>query len=421
MTSDPSEPDGSTPRQNPFPGLRPFEANDTHLFFGREGQSEDILRSLRRSRLLAVVGASGSGKSSLVRAGLLPHLHGGFFEQAGSHWRVALLRPGGDPIEALAHALVEQSVLATKPDEAEEIQRHTQLMAAQLRRSGLGLVEAVRLARPAPAENVLVVIDQFEELFRFGHTAGAAYAGDDAAAFVKLILEATRQDKLPIYACLTMRSDFIGECARFRDLPEAVAAGLYLIPRMTRAQRRAAIEQPVRVGGGHITPRLVTRILNDVGDDPDQLPIMQHALMRAWDHWQAGGEPARPIDLSDYEAIGGTANALSMHADEAYGGLGERDQTIARKMFQRLTEKDADNREARRPTLLSVLAEVAEVPVDNIGEDRRRVPRARPFLPHAPDTALAGHHDRHLAREPDPRLETAARVGRAGGRVGASL
>ncbi len=139
MTSDPSEPDGSTQRQNPFPGLRPFEANDTHLFFGREGQSEDILRSLRRSRLLAVVGASGSGKSSLVRAGLLPHLHGGFFEQAGSHWRVALLRPGGDPIEALAHALVEQSVLATKPDEAEEIQRHTQLMAAQLRRSGLGI------------------------------------------------------------------------------------------------------------------------------------------------------------------------------------------------------------------------------------------------------------------------------------------
>ena len=398
MTSDPSEPDGSTPRQNPFPGLRPFEANDTHLFFGREGQSEDILRSLRRSRLLAVVGASGSGKSSLVRAGLLPHLHGGFFEQAGSHWRVALLRPGGDPIEALAHALVEQSVLATKPDEAEEIQRHTQLMAAQLRRSGLGLVEAVRLARLAPAENVLVVIDQFEELFRFGHTAGAAYAGDDAAAFVKLILEATRQDKLPIYACLTMRSDFIGECARFRDLPEAVAAGLYLIPRMTRAQRRAAIEQPVRVGGGHITPRLVTRILNDVGDDPDQLPIMQHALMRAWDHWQAGGEPARPIDLPDYEAIGGTASALSMHADEAYGGLGERDQTIARKMFQRLTEKDADNREARRPTLLSVLAEVAEVPVDNMVKivDVFRAPGRSFLMPPTlvlPDTTIDISHE----------------------------
>ena len=100
---------------------------------------------------------------------------------------------------------------------------------------------------------------------------------------------------------------------------------------MTRAQRRAAIEQPVRVGGGHITPRLVTRLLNDVGDDPDQLPILQHALMRTWDHWQADGEPARPIDLPDYEAIGGTANALSMHADEAYGGLGERDQTIARR------------------------------------------------------------------------------------------
>ena len=220
MTSDPSEPDGSTPRQNPFPGLRPFEANDTHLFFGREGQSEDILRSLRRSRLLAVVGASGSGKSSLVRAGLLPHLHGGFFEQAGSHWRVALLRPGGDPIEALAHALVEQSVLATKPDEAEEIQRHTQLMAAQLRRSGLGLVEAVRLARPAPAENVLVVVDQFEELFRFGQR-GRRLRGRRCGG---LRQAAARGDATGQAADLRLPDHALGLHRRVRALPRSAGS-----------------------------------------------------------------------------------------------------------------------------------------------------------------------------------------------------
>jgi hypothetical protein len=90
-----------------------------------------------------------------------------------------------------------------------------------------------------------------------------------------------------------MRSDYIGECARYRGPPEAVTTGLYLIARMTRDQRRSAIVEPVRVGGGRIAPRLVVRLLNDVGDDPDQLPILQHAMMRTWDYWKARGDGAR--------------------------------------------------------------------------------------------------------------------------------
>ena len=99
---------------NPFPGLRPFESNETHLFFGRDGQSEELLRRLKRTRFLAVVGTSGSGKSSLVRAGLLPALQGGLMASAGSDWRIAILRPGGDPIGNLARAL--ESALVLKPE-----------------------------------------------------------------------------------------------------------------------------------------------------------------------------------------------------------------------------------------------------------------------------------------------------------------
>ena len=106
------------PSIHPFPGLRPFEANEDHLFFGREGQSEEILRRLRQRRILAVVGSSGSGKSSLIRAGLLPYLHGGFLADGGSHWRIAMFRPGGNPIGNLAAALNDPAVLgrpATAP------------------------------------------------------------------------------------------------------------------------------------------------------------------------------------------------------------------------------------------------------------------------------------------------------------------
>jgi tetratricopeptide (TPR) repeat protein len=378
------------PSVHPFPGLRPFEENEQDLFFGREGQSEDILGRLRTQRFVAVVGASGSGKSSLIRAGLLPYLHGGFLAQAGSHWRIAIFRPGGDPIKNLAIALDDPEVLGRAADSADAAAQSAMLLEVTLRRSGLGLIEAVRLARLPEHQQVLVVVDQFEELFRFAGAADRLGREEDAAAFVKLLLEASTQRELPIYVVLTMRSDYIGDCARYRDLPETVTKGLYLIPRMTRDQRRAAIAEPVRVGGGTIAPRLVTRLLNDVGDDPDQLPILQHALMRTWDYWLAHGGGARPIDVEDYAAIGGMADALSQHADEAYDGLpDDRHRAIAKRMFQALSEKGPDNRETRRPTAAGKLAHVVDAPLDEvirIVEDFRTPGRS--FLTPAPSVAL---------------------------------
>ncbi|HEV3037377.1 MAG TPA: hypothetical protein VHA33_06290 [Candidatus Angelobacter sp.] len=352
---------------NPFPGLRPFQMGEEHLFFGREGHSEEILRRLRQNRFLAVVGTSGSGKSSLVRAGLLPHLHGGFMSGAGSHWQVAMFRPESDPIGNMARALSDPALAGTPTDNPEEAAKNTFLLEITLRRSGLGLVEAVRLARLPEHENVLIVVDQFEELFRFAAAASAAHKQEDASAFVKLLLEATQQREIPIYVVITMRSDFIGDCARFRDLPEAVTAGLYLIPRMTREQRRLAIEGPAQVSQAEISRRLVNRLLNDVGDDPDELPILQHALMRTWDCWHANGREGQPIDLDDYSRIGGLAEALSRHADEAYNSLpDERHRTIAKKIFQSLTEKGPDNREVRRPTSVANIAAAANVEVAEV-------------------------------------------------------
>src|SRR6516165_8269892 len=389
---------------NPFPGLRPFEADEHDLFFGREGQSEEILRRLREQRLVAVVGTSGSGKSSLVRAGLLPYLHGGFLPDAGSQWCVALFRPGANPIENLAIALDAPAALGQAPQAVSALRaengasassapqgaavgsldeaaaRSTLPLEVTLRRGGLGLIEAVQLARLPSDRQLLIVVDQFEEVFRFAEASDRPGRNEDAAAFVKLLLEASRQRELPIYVVITMRSDYIGDCARYRDLPEAVTSGLYLIPRMTREQWRAAIIEPVRVGRGTIAPRLVVRLLNDVGDDPDQLPILQHALMRTWDYWTARRDEERPIDLDDYLEIGRMSEALSQHADEAYDGLpNDRFRAIARRMFQALTEKGADNREARRPTTVATLADVADAPVSDIiriVEDFRRPGRS---------------------------------------------
>ena len=220
-------------------------------------------------------------------------------------------------------------------------------------------------------ENVLILVDQFEELFRYKAQSNSMEDRDEKAAFVKLLLEASRQRDLPIYVAITMRSEFLGDCARFRDLPEALNAGQYLIPRMNREQRRQAIEGPIRMAGGAIAPRLVQRILNEVGEDPGQLPVMQHALLRTWNYWKSKNQPDRPLDFEDYEAVGALDKAVSNHADEVYEEvrtkLPERGAILVRRLFQRLSDRDQYGRQTRRPTSMQELSEVCEAPLWQVG------------------------------------------------------
>ena len=352
---------------NPFPGLRPFEPDEDHLFFGREKEIDDLLRRLRTTRFVAVVGTSGSGKSSLVRSGLIPSLYSGFMVAAGSSWRVAMFRPGEDPIAHLAEALDQSGVLGADAGEAAGTDRA--MLEATLRRSSLGIVDAVRYARIPSRDNLLVVVDQFEELFRFRRSRLIENSRDEAISFVRLLLEAARQAALPIYVVLTMRSDFIGDCIEYPGLPETVNNGQYLVPRMTRDEVRLAITGPVAVGGGEIAPRLVRRLLNELGDDQDQLPVLQHALRRTWDYWEHHHQPGEPIDAEAYEAIGTLRNALSLHAEEAYQETrGDRGRQIAEGMFKALTDTYSDPRGVRRPTSVRELAEICQASEDEVIE-----------------------------------------------------
>ncbi|MFG6105391.1 SPFH domain-containing protein [Leptothoe sp. EHU-05/26/07-4] len=378
-----------TNRTNPFPGLRPFELDEEHLFFGREGQADDLLVRLNRTRFLAIVGTSGSGKSSLVRAGLLPSLYSGFLSGTSSGWRIAILRPGQAPIRNLAKALNQQDVFGVDTTDDEIIIR-TALMESTLRRGALGLVEVTQESRMANHESLLVVVDQFEELFRFKQQAQSLVDENEALAFVKLLLAAVGQRAVAVFVVLTMRSDFLGDCTQFQGLPEALNDSQYLTPRLTRDQLRQAIEGPVAVGGSMITPRLVNRLLNDIGDKSDQLPILQHALMRTWDCWKEQAIPPTPIDIEHYEAIGGMSRALSIHADQIYFSFPDQEsRKITETVFKRLTEKGLDNREVRRPSSLEELCLVAranqEKVISVINEFRKY---GASFLMPPPDQSL---------------------------------
>jgi hypothetical protein len=335
---------------NPFPGLRPFEYDEYDVFFGRDGQTNELLEQLTRNRFVAVVGTSSSGKSSLVRASLLPSLDGGMMRGGGSEWRVAIMRPGGSPRQNLGQAL--DAAFGTTGSEI------------TIASSSLGLVRFVRDASLQERERLLIVVDQFEELFRYASLRDDAE--EEAAAFVQLLLSAVKEETAHTYVVLTLRSDFLGECARFWGLSEALNRSLYLVPRMFRDEFRQAIVGPIAVRGGGITEPLVNRLLNDVRENPDQLPLLQHALQRTWDYWRTHSRDNEPIGMEHYQAIGGLSEALGHHADEAFSELHSTDKEIAAVLFKALTGRDSANREYRRPTSVKELCEIAHTTPEQI-------------------------------------------------------
>jgi WD40 repeat protein/ABC-type oligopeptide transport system ATPase subunit len=350
---------------NPFPGLRPFTVDEYHLFFGREGQVDDILLKLAKNKFVCVMGYSGSGKSSLMYCGLLPVLVGGFVLNSGPNWNVIITRPGTDPLQNLTDSIVDYLISKNRIP-AEEMEVHKAIIRSVLKSGPHGLVEISRSLQQEMNENVFFMIDQFEELFRTQETVSEEDTFNSRQEYVNLLLNAIQQSDVPIYIAITMRSDFIAKCSVFPDLADEINKSNYLVPQMSREQKRIAIEGPVAVGGGKIADRLVKRLISDMGKNQDQLPILQHALMRTWDYWVQNHETDEPIDLRHYNAIGKVSQALSQHANELFEDLSTREKEIAEILFKSITEKSQDNRGMRRPCRLSLVAELAEADEEEV-------------------------------------------------------
>ncbi len=350
---------------NPFPGLRPFTVDECHLFFGREGQVDDILLKLSQNRFVCVMGYSGSGKSSLMYCGLVPVLYGGFVTHSSPNWHIIVTRPGTSPIQNLAESVVDYLIAQNRIISADRA-IHKAIILSVLRSGSHGLVEVSRYLQKHGEENVFFMIDQFEELFRLQEEIIEEDAINESQLYVNLLLTAVHQREVPIYSAVTMRSDFIASCSVFPHLTDEINKSNYLVPQMSREQRKMVIEGPIAVGGGKISQRLVKRLLGDMGKNQDQLPILQHALMRTWDYWLENREEGEPMDLRHYNAIGKVSQALSQHANELYESLTTREKEIAEVMFKSITEKTADNKGMRRPSKLSLLAELSDASEEEV-------------------------------------------------------
>jgi WD40 repeat protein/energy-coupling factor transporter ATP-binding protein EcfA2 len=347
---------GQTLQQNinPFPGLRPFTSDEAHLFFGREGQVDEIVGNLKKNRFIAVVGASGSGKSSLIYCGVIPSFIKSGVNNSGVDWLIINTRPGNFPLTNLLNDISDSTG-----------KKHDFTTPSELFALSDGVLNYIQKATGGE-KNILLMIDQFEEIFRYSKIGDSSGIVENPDLYVNFIVGAVSQSNLPIYVVITMRSDFIGECSRFQDFTSLINKSNYLVPRMTVSNFRKVIEGPVKVAGAEIELSLVDKLLIDLGDNPDQLPVLQHVLMRTWDYWKMHNDVTKPLTISDYEAVGRIEKALSEHANEAFDELDEKEKIICESIFRTITEKGGDNRGIRRPTRIRQLAAIAQAKNEDV-------------------------------------------------------
>ena len=327
----------------PFKGLRFFEEKDADRFFGREALTAKLINKLRDDRFLAVIGPSGSGKSSLVLAGVIPALimkmtkgealdppHDVLPPTGSELWPVHIMRPTARPLEELAVCLTPDahSISTTKQliddltDNAHSLHLHVRKLLSQ-----------------HSAQRLLLVVDQFEELFTLCHTP---QEHQKRQAFIDNLMYAVTV-KGPTVVVITLRGDFYAQCAQFEPLRQILPKQQELIGPMSEEELRCAIEGPARYGKWEFEPGLVDQLLKDVGNEPGALPLLSHALLKTWERRRA-----RTMTFMGYKAAGGIQGAIAKTAEQVFKKLNDKQQQIAQQLFLDLTELGEGTQDTRR-------------------------------------------------------------------------
>ena len=322
---------------NPYKGLRAFEEGDAPDFFGREELVEELVKRVKQTRFLAVVGPSGSGKSSVVRAGLIPALRRGAI--AGSEgWHIADMFPGAHPLDGLEAALLRAS-----PDPPSSVMD-------QLERDEHGLHRAVLRLLPSDGSELVLVIDQFEELFTL--------VEDEAARthFLGSIEAAATDPRSRLRVVATLRADFYDRPLLYRGFAELFKSRVEALVPLSGEEIERAISGPAKRVDVTLEPGLVAEMLADVAEEPGALPLMEYALTELFER-----RDGRVLFLEAYREIGGVSGALGRRAEELYEELDDDGKEAARQLFLRLVALGEGTEDTRRRVPRS---EVASLDVD---------------------------------------------------------
>ncbi len=326
------------PGKSPYMGLQYFDETDAEWFFGRQEITLRLIEAVSSHRFTAVIGASGSGKSSVVRAGLIPQMK----SLAYPSWQVKVITPSTHPLESLAICLTKESesVTATSTliDDMQNDHRSLHLYCQK----NLLTNKATR---------ILLIIDQFEELFTLCRSES------ERQAFVNNILYTANSRQGALTSLITLRADFYEYLAQYAELRELVSSQQIYIGLMNSSELRQAIEEPAKRGGWEFSPGLVELILSDLGvtenrqPEPGLLPLLSHALLETWKRRRGN-----LLNLKAYSEAGGVRGAIARTAETVfYRDLSPAQQAIAKGIFLRLTEFGEGTQDTRRRISISEL------------------------------------------------------------------
>jgi WD40 repeat protein/energy-coupling factor transporter ATP-binding protein EcfA2 len=318
----------------PYRGLQTFDEAHTEFFFGRDGDIQRLIEKLKTTRFIAVIGSSGSGKSSLVRAGVIPALKKGLLPDSDT-WTTRVFTPGAHPLAALAanllrlypHAAMNQTLDQLSADERT-----------------LHLAVSLGLAESPATERVVWVIDQFEEIFTLCSDER------ERAQFLANLLYAAFIPNGRCAVLLTLRADFYPKCSAYPELSARIAEQQFLVSLMGRDNLRQAIEEPAWHVGLEFEPGLVETILTDIENQPGALPLLEHALLELWERRQG-----HLLTLEAYRESGGVEGAIAKRADAIYLSFTPEQQEIVRRIMLRLTQPGEGTEDTRRRATMSEL------------------------------------------------------------------
>jgi WD40 repeat protein len=352
----------------PYPGLRPFKMSEAEIFYGRNAQKDSVLERLNEHRMVFITGPSGCGKSSLIKAGVIPALRAGLLTRAGYRWNTTEMRPGQQPLANLARALEDALHAGASRS---KLSGNGFRSFLEHEEEGLwAVMDEAESLRSGGGHVLLLLVDQFEEIFG----PQIKYLSE-VDAFVRLLVTQYARPHPSLFVVFTIRSDYVGQCANFPGLSDAINHCQYLTPALTARELREAIVRPAEDYGAHVSEELVDDILTDMRlgtrYDADNLPLMQHALLFLWRKaiksellGKTGPDATGTVtlDVSEYRKLGGMRAILCRHADaifvEAAGLDGER-AAIAQALFRRLSERDREGRYRRSPASFDEIKEVA--------------------------------------------------------------
>ena len=344
---------------NPYRGLLAFREQDAPFFFGRETFIDRLVAAVEgEAPLVAVIGPSGSGKSSVVFAGLLPRL------RPWPDWAIITLRPGGHPFEAIAEAALP--LLEPETTETDRL-REVPKLAASLRAGEIGPDRLVRrILEKQGKEHLLMVVDQFEELYTLCDEENRRTFLDRLIEAASLVAPLHHPSLAPLRLVLTLRADFLSQALAYRPFADLLdRAGWMLLGPMSREELEAAVVRPAEKQGIAFEEGLVARILDDVGEEPGNLPLLEFALTQLWEQQERGVLTHRA-----YETIGGVEGALVRYADRVYEELDEAEQERAREVFIQLVHPGEGTEDTRRRATRKELGEARWALVQRLADAR---------------------------------------------------